>query len=125
MRDRFHIKISICFPRLYYFDYYNKYKDALIRWNTLVRTFGADTPDIYDGRFSPEIPPLAPVECVNHVGAGDCFAAHLALAMAHSLSLVDAVAIAHSAGRVYVQHPHNRPPTPDEIKKDLSLQEMQ
>lgn len=60
-----------------------------------------------------------PVPCVNHVGAGDCFAAHLALALAHGLSLEDGCTIAHAAGRVYVQHAHGRPPWPHEIRRDL------
>ncbi len=59
------------------------------------------------------------VPCVNHVGAGDCFAAHLTLALAHDFSLEDAAAVAHSAGRVYVQHPHNCPPLPEEIVADM------
>lgn len=63
---------------------------------------------------------LPPVQCVNHVGAGDCFAAHLTLALAYGFSLKDAAAIAHSAGRIYVQHAHNRPPMPSEIKTDMS-----
>lgn len=58
------------------------------------------------------------VDEVNHVGAGDCFAAHLTLALAYELTLTEAAAVAHSAGRVYVQHPHNRPPTPGEIVLD-------
>jgi D-beta-D-heptose 7-phosphate kinase/D-beta-D-heptose 1-phosphate adenosyltransferase len=62
---------------------------------------------------------LPAVPCVNHVGAGDCFASHLTLALAHGLSLKDAAAIAHSAGRVYVQHPLSRPPWPFEIAKDI------
>jgi bifunctional ADP-heptose synthase (sugar kinase/adenylyltransferase) len=60
------------------------------------------------------------VSCVNHVGAGDCFAAHLTLALAHGLPLEDAAAIAHSAGRVYVQFEHGRPPTPEEIRDDFN-----
>jgi D-beta-D-heptose 7-phosphate kinase/D-beta-D-heptose 1-phosphate adenosyltransferase len=59
--------------------------------------------------------------CVNHVGAGDCFAAHMTLALAHGLPLEDAAVIAHSAGRVYVQHHHGRPPFPFEIRKDIDL----
>jgi len=59
------------------------------------------------------------VVLVNHVGAGDCFAAHLALALAYGFRLKDAAAIAHSAGRVYVQFPHNRPPLPSEIVRDM------
>lgn len=61
------------------------------------------------------------VSCVNHVGAGDCFAAHLTLSLAYGFSLKDAAAIAHSAGRVYVQHTHNRPPAPEEIEADMML----
>ena len=60
------------------------------------------------------------VNCVNHVGAGDCFAAHLALALAYGFSLRDAAVVAHSAGRVYVQHPHNRAPYPSEVAADMS-----
>ncbi len=62
---------------------------------------------------------LKPVECINHVGAGDCFASHLTLALAYGFSLKDSAAIAHSAGRVYVQYRHNRPPTPEEISADM------
>jgi bifunctional ADP-heptose synthase (sugar kinase/adenylyltransferase) len=63
---------------------------------------------------------LPRVPCINHVGAGDCFAAHLTLALAYGFSLVDAATLAHSAGRVYVQSPHNRPPQPQEIEADLA-----
>lgn len=61
---------------------------------------------------------LDPVLCVNHVGAGDCFAAHLTLALACGLSLKEAAGVAYSAGRVYVQRPHNSPPHPDEVSRD-------
>ncbi len=59
------------------------------------------------------------VHCRNHIGAGDSFAAHLTLALAHGLTIEDAAMIAHSAGRVYVQHSHARAPWPHEIKRDL------
>jgi bifunctional ADP-heptose synthase (sugar kinase/adenylyltransferase) len=59
------------------------------------------------------------VRCVNHVGAGDCFAAHMTMALAYGFNLREAAILAHSAGRVYVQHPHNRPPFPSEIEEDL------
>ena len=62
---------------------------------------------------------LPKVNCINHVGAGDCFGAHLVLALMYGFSLEDAATIAHSAGRVYVQHLHNRPPLPEEIEEDL------
>jgi D-beta-D-heptose 7-phosphate kinase / D-beta-D-heptose 1-phosphate adenosyltransferase len=60
-----------------------------------------------------------PVTCVNHVGSGDCFAAHLTLALAHGLTLKEAALVAHAAGRVYVTHEHCRPPWPHEIRKDI------
>lgn len=62
---------------------------------------------------------LSSVNCVNHVGAGDCFAAHLTLALAYGFSLKKSAAFAHSAGRVYVQRPNNTPPHPDEIRADM------
>jgi len=61
----------------------------------------------------------APQHCVNHVGAGDCFGAWLTLGLAHGLRLQEAARLAHAAGRVYVRHPHNRPPWPHEIRKEL------
>jgi D-beta-D-heptose 7-phosphate kinase/D-beta-D-heptose 1-phosphate adenosyltransferase len=63
--------------------------------------------------------PWSPVPCRNHVGAGDCFASHLLLGLVHGLSLEDAAAVAHAAGRVFVQYPLARPPCPHEIAKDL------
>lgn len=83
----------------------------------IVTTYGGDTPTVNQCVLDGNLPP---VNCVNHVGAGDCFAAHLVLALAHGFSLKEAAALAHSAGRVYVQHPYNRPPTPEEIAGDLS-----
>lgn len=59
------------------------------------------------------------VKCVNHVGAGDCFTAHLGLGLGYGLSLEDAAEFAHQAGRVYVQYPFNRPPNPLEIQLQI------
>lgn len=77
-----------------------------------VCTNGAGSPFVRDVHLGLELPD---VKCVNHVGAGDCFSAHLLLALAHSLSLEDAATIAHMAGRAYVQHPRNRAPSPQEL----------
>lgn len=99
--------------------YLNYYADFLPRKSTVV-TCGSRNPILWHndapyglGHDLPE------VKCVNHVGAGDCFAAHLTLALAHRLSLRDAVALAHSAGRVYVQNRHNSPPEPLTVTLDL------
>lgn len=61
---------------------------------------------------------LLPVKCTNHVGAGDCFAAHLTLALAYGFDLASAAVIAHAAGRTYVQARHNEPPWPSDIRAD-------
>lgn len=85
------------------------------RW---VMTSGADLPTTSDGyQCGPHHQPR--VRCVNHVGAGDCFAAHLTLALACDFSLKEAAIVAHAAGRVYVQRRHNCPPHPDEVVRDL------
>ena len=83
----------------------------------IVTTYGGDSPTINCCVMDGNMPP---VNCVNHVGAGDCFAAHLVLCLAYGFSLKEAAALAHSAGRVYVQHPYNRPPAPNEIAADLA-----
>jgi D-beta-D-heptose 7-phosphate kinase/D-beta-D-heptose 1-phosphate adenosyltransferase len=88
-----------------------------VPFTQLVVTHGARPPFCAPGKY--DFPELAPVPCINHVGAGDCFAAHLTLALAHGASLTDAARIAHSAGRVFVQHPYGRPPWPHEIARDL------
>lgn len=91
---------------------------------SVVITAGPDTPLVWNnGKLEPprnRTPSSSTVSCVNHVGAGDCFAAHLTLALAYGFSLKEAAVIAHSAGRVYVQHPHNRPPYPGEVAADMA-----
>ncbi len=81
-----------------------------------------DLPPLVEGVYpSPDVyRNMLTVRCVNHVGAGDCFVAHLTLALAHKFPLADAVAFAHHAGRVYVQFAHNRPPHPAEIRADAT-----
>lgn len=98
-------------------DYWDKH--SIVDGATLVRTRG-DCPPIliHTGGFTRY--DLLPVKCINHVGAGDCFATFLALALAYGFSLQEAAAVAHSAGRVYVQYPHNRPPRPEEVIEDMN-----
>ncbi len=87
----------------------------------LVVTYGPTNPIVWCDSYSTGLNcDLPPVKCVNHVGAGDCFAAHLALALAYGFSLKEAAALAHSAGRAYVQYPHNRPPYPSDVVADLA-----
>lgn len=97
-------------------DWNYKYKPILTTPNTVL-TCGHNPPAVEGILINDQLPR---VNCVNHVGAGDCFAAHLALALAYGFSLKEAAALAHSAGRVYVQRIHNQPPNPVEISDDLS-----
>jgi D-beta-D-heptose 7-phosphate kinase / D-beta-D-heptose 1-phosphate adenosyltransferase len=80
---------------------------------------GGGLPPVVLGEGLGDAPAGPPVVCVNHVGAGDCFAAHLALALARGAPLAEAARFAHAAGRVYVQHPRGRPPWPFEVARDL------
>lgn len=104
-------------------DYFSRYATRARRLDTMsITTHGAANTVVWDSGevvLSPQVF-LPQVNCVNHVGAGDCFAAHLTLALAHGFSLKEAAALAHAAGRVYVQYPHNRPPHPAEIAEDLA-----
>lgn len=84
-----------------------------------VCTRGADAPTIFSLDDTKVCVMRPPVHARSVVGAGDCFAAHLGLALAHGLEVKDAAEIAHSAGRVYVQRQHNRPVHPLEIGPDL------
>lgn len=94
-----------------------KYKPNMLT-PLMIITNGRDSPMV-EGRQVPIN--RSNIPCVNHVGAGDCFAAHLTLALAYGFSLKEAAALAHSAGRVYVQYPFNQPPLPSEVVKDLDL----
>ncbi len=105
-------------------DYHQRYGDASTNWfHAVVVTHGGKRPPGgFDTRIQRDFKVLsnnAPVPCINHVGAGDCFGAHLLLALAYGSSLPEAASVAHAAGRVYVQHAHNRPPWKHEIFKDL------
>jgi bifunctional ADP-heptose synthase (sugar kinase/adenylyltransferase) len=110
------------------------YKGAILKcnckyWNmhrgvskgmTAVITSGASNPHILmDGKWIANHNKLPEVKCVNFVGAGDCFAAHLVLGLAHGFTLEESTIVAHSAGRVYVQHGPGQPPHPSEIAADL------
>lgn len=111
-------------------DYQHKYNDDLARrvfdappglGAHLVVTAGEGNPIVWDGDGPIGLGyDLARINCVNHVGAGDCFAAHLTLALACGLSLKESAAIAHSAGRMYVQHIHNFPPSIAGIANDMA-----
>lgn len=66
-------------------------------------------------QFCPDISRIS-VESV--IGAGDCFAAFLSMALALGFSIQDSAKIAHSAGLVYVQQKNNRPIVLAELKND-------
>lgn len=93
-------------------DYISRYG-----FSANVSTFGSAPPMVGDAGLNIN---AKKVKCVNHIGAGDCFASHLTLALAYGFSLKESAAIAHAAGRVYVQQPHNTPPALEAMVKDMS-----
>jgi len=100
--------------------YLDKFHDASEHVPGCVVTFGGSPPIVLGEQAQPILhEALRPVRVKNIVGAGDCFAAHMTLALAHGLDLHEAVRIAHSAGRLFVQNSYERPPWPHEIRKDL------
>ena len=98
----------------------DKYRNQVTSDTTYIETHGELYPIVCEAKEEPTTDKsnLPNVKCVNHVGAGDCFAAHLILSLANKLSLKEAVAVAHSAGRVYVQCYFNEPPQVDRIESD-------
>ncbi len=65
-----------------------------------------------------EIPGVENVDVRSVIGAGDCFAAYFAAAIAHDFSVQEAATIAFKAGTTYVKYQHNRPVTPVELVDD-------
>jgi D-beta-D-heptose 7-phosphate kinase/D-beta-D-heptose 1-phosphate adenosyltransferase len=62
----------------------------------------------YNGEFFEYRPPFN-IKAESVIGAGDCFAAFLALALAHGFNPIDSAKIAYHAGLVYVQQKENKP----------------
>lgn len=57
-------------------------------------------------------------EAQSVIGAGDCFAAFLAMGLAQTMDVVDVAEIAYEAGSVYVDNKHNAPIYPHQISPD-------
>jgi D-beta-D-heptose 7-phosphate kinase/D-beta-D-heptose 1-phosphate adenosyltransferase len=77
----------------------------------IVTRGGSGVTSISEGKIAwylsfKEIPPK------NFSGAGDCFAAFFALAIANDFEFNNAIEIAYEAGKVYVQREHNKPLLP-------------
>lgn len=94
----------------------------LLRQNckSVVITQGGDGVVGWDGGTNEyfEYRPDQRVQTRSVIGAGDCFVAHLALAVAHKFSVAEAAEIAFRAGAIYVQNALNRPVVPAELAED-------
>ena len=55
------------------------------------------------------------IKAKSVIGAGDCFAAFLAMALSVGMDIIDACEIAYEAGAIYVQNSHNKPIKPSDI----------
>lgn len=84
----------------------------------VVITFGGEkVAGIFEGQefiFCPK----KNVNVESVIGAGDCFAAFFAVAIAHDFSPIEASEISWEAGSVYVQQRMNRPVVPAELVND-------
>lgn len=104
-----------------------KYFIKKLNCKSVVITYSGNGVKGFDGsqyfEYSPEIEHIS-VESV--IGAGDCFAAFLGLALGHGFSLESSSKIAHHAGLMYVQNKQNRPIVlaelvPDKIINSLDI----
>jgi D-beta-D-heptose 7-phosphate kinase/D-beta-D-heptose 1-phosphate adenosyltransferase len=69
----------------------------------------------HGGKTFKYVPQCYTTDAQFYSGAGDCFAAFFALAIAHAFSLTEASEIAYKAGANYVRHPYNQPIFPYEL----------
>jgi D-beta-D-heptose 7-phosphate kinase/D-beta-D-heptose 1-phosphate adenosyltransferase len=65
--------------------------------------------------------PKQKVKATSVIGAGDCFVAFLALALAKNMSPRQAAEVAFEAGAIYVQKKHNEPITIAEMERKFDL----
>ncbi len=87
-----------------------------IECECVVITAGSRGVFVRDGKEDFHYRPLRPVNEVRSViGAGDCFVAVFALAVAYGYRFADAAQIAYEAGAVYVQNKHNEPIWPHQL----------
>lgn len=86
--------------------------------SSIVITRGGDGVFCYDApaRHDFHYQPKKRVRVKSVIGAGDCFVALLALAVAHGFTLEQAVEIAYEAGAIYVQREHNKPINPLDLQ---------
>lgn len=104
-------------------------QDVLVRWKwatdelrsrlcceSVVITAGSKGVFVCDKGEYFHYKPARPVgEVRSVIGAGDCFAAVLALAVAHGYAAADAAMVGYEAGAVYVQNKHNEPIWPHQL----------
>ena len=85
---------------------------------SVVITFGGEKVAGVDGSDFFMFKPSRAVVAESVVGAGDCFAAFLAMSVGHGFSAAEAAEIAWNAGANYVTNKRNRPITPSELSLD-------
>lgn len=86
-----------------------------IGFNNVVTTDGGRYVYYKDGRHVKIYNPEEKVEPNSVIGAGDCFMAFFAMAIARGLSLDNAVHIAFQAGKQYVKAKYNEPLTKENL----------
>lgn len=92
-------------------DYFQQETDCV----AVIITCGGDGVVGKLGKDYFEYRPTKGVIADSVIGAGDCFVAFLAMAIAKDMHIEEAVEIAFDAGSIYVQKRHNEPVAPYEL----------
>jgi len=90
----------------------------------VVMTLGAEGACVCNGTNCARVPAV-PVEAVDTVGAGDCFAGALAAALSEGMSLLEATRFATCAAALSVQRPGAQPSMPTRAEIETLLAENQ
>lgn len=98
-----------------------KYFYQTLKCKAVIITHGGDgVMGIVDGKFF-EYHPMQQTIADSVIGAGDAYAAFLAMGVAHNLSIQESAMVAFEAGAVYVGKRHNEPVSPNELLKKIDI----
>lgn len=109
-------------------DYYKSFHVNPSAFNRLVITRGSLLPICYiNGElieaFKYECQQRPQIAVKSVIGAGDCFTAHLAVALGHKTDFLNACEFANCASRLYVQELFNEPVKPQQLWQELGLKQ--
>lgn len=93
-----------------------EYFQDFLECETVIITQGGDGVAVKHETEYFEYRPGLDIDPNSVIGAGDCFVAILALALAYGMNVKEAVEVAYTAGAIYVQKKHNKPVTVNDLQ---------